>query len=149
MFTPAVTFELLKKYKFAYHEICAMSSVDCSSHVSSLVVNSESATYNSSGTFSCEMGQTLFYSNGTPPTLLQTVCLATAQWSGLDGLECWKGWFLICSDRTVDSLTIFSQIFFVDRCYFTIVIAASDSFITFRLLSSYFTPGCKLYISGL
>ena len=33
----------------------------------------------------------MFYSNGTQPSTTQTRCNATAQWSGQDGLECWRG----------------------------------------------------------
>ena len=64
---------------------------DCST-ISPIVVNSPSATYNSTGTFSCANNGTLFYSNGTQPTSTQTICLVTATWSGRDSLQCWKGW---------------------------------------------------------
>ena len=39
------------------------------------------------------------YSNDTQPTSTQTTCLATAEWSGQDGLECWKGRFVLVNNR--------------------------------------------------
>ena len=74
---------------------------DCSIE-SPLVVDSESATYNSSGTIGCPEGNTLFYSNGTRPTSTQTTCLATAEWSECDGLECRQGLF---SEKNISSFS--------------------------------------------
>ena len=48
----------------------------------------------SSGNFYCSNGGTLVYSNGTKLRSSQTTCLASAQWYGQDGLQCWKGSYL-------------------------------------------------------
>ena len=45
----------------------------------------------SSGNFYCSNSGTLVYSNGTKLDSSQTTCLASAQWNGQDGLQCWKG----------------------------------------------------------
>ena len=55
------------------------------------MVDSSLSAYKSTGTFSCANDGTLFYSNGTQLNSTQTTCLATAEWSGQDGLQCWKG----------------------------------------------------------
>jgi len=54
------------------------------------VVFPPTATYNSTGEILCPNGGKLFNSNGKEQTSNQTSCNATAQWIGLDDLECWK-----------------------------------------------------------
>ena len=84
---------------------CLIIVTDCST-IPPLVANSASATYNSVGTFSCANG-TLYYSNGTQPTSTQTICLATAEWSGQDGLECRQGGFVISKrNKTIQDYKI-------------------------------------------
>ncbi|XP_076799914.1 uncharacterized protein LOC143445009 [Clavelina lepadiformis] len=63
---------------------------DCPSSLPYVVViTSSSRTYQASGMFSCPTGD-LFYSNGTALTSGDTVCLANAEWSGQDYLQCWS-----------------------------------------------------------
>ena len=64
--------------------------LDCSIN-QPLVVNSTSATYDSVGTFSCANNKSLFYTNGTQATDVQTTCLAKAKWSGEENVACFKG----------------------------------------------------------
>ncbi|XP_076801218.1 uncharacterized protein LOC143445786 isoform X1 [Clavelina lepadiformis] len=54
-----------------------------------VVITSSSQTYQASGMFSCPTGD-LFYSNGTALPSGDTVCLAHAEWSGQDTLQCWS-----------------------------------------------------------
>ena len=67
--------------------------LDCSTVVP-LLVNSSSSIFMSSGNFYCNNGGTLVYSNSTKLKSSQTTCLASAQWDGQDGLQCWKGSYL-------------------------------------------------------
>ena len=69
-----------------------ISFLDCSTDAP-LLVNSSSLTFNSTGNFYCNNGGTLVYSNGTKLRSSQTTCLASAQWDGQEGLECWKGYY--------------------------------------------------------
>ncbi|CAK8677361.1 unnamed protein product [Clavelina lepadiformis] len=63
---------------------------DCPSSLPyAVVVTSSSQTYQASGMFSCPTGD-LFYSNGTALPSGDTVCLANAEWSGQDTLQCWS-----------------------------------------------------------
>ena len=61
---------------------------DCSIERDDITVTSESSTYNSIGEVTCKNGGSLFYLNGTGLAPTQTICSATAEWSGLDDLEC-------------------------------------------------------------
>ena len=61
---------------------------DCSTERDDITVTSESSTYNSIKEISGKNGGSLFYLNGTGPAPIQTPCSATAEWSGLDDLEC-------------------------------------------------------------
>jgi len=54
------------------------------------VVLSKNTTCNSTGEISCSDNGRLFYRNGTERTSNQTRCSKTAQWVGLDEVECWK-----------------------------------------------------------
>ncbi|XP_076799902.1 uncharacterized protein LOC143444996 [Clavelina lepadiformis] len=45
--------------------------------------------YQATGMFSCPTGD-LFYSNGTALPSSDTTCLANAEWSGQDNLQCWS-----------------------------------------------------------
>ncbi|XP_076802234.1 uncharacterized protein LOC143446477 [Clavelina lepadiformis] len=63
---------------------------DCPSSLPyDVVFTSSSQTYRASGMFSCPTGD-LFYSNGTPLPSGDTVCLANAEWSGQNYLQCWS-----------------------------------------------------------
>ena len=64
---------------------------DCSSTSYPLAVTPSRGRFDTIGEFSCVDGTNMFYSNGTQPSTTQTRCNATAQWSGQDGLECWRG----------------------------------------------------------
>jgi len=64
---------------------------DCYTTVPNLTVISQSADYLSTGEFSCQNGRYLFHENGTLTLSNQTTCLASAQWSGEDGLVCLEG----------------------------------------------------------
>ncbi|XP_076802880.1 uncharacterized protein LOC143446906 [Clavelina lepadiformis] len=63
---------------------------DCKSSLPyDVIVDATSRIFNSSGTFACPNGGDLFYSNGTMLTSSDTTCLASAEWSGQDTLQCW------------------------------------------------------------
>ncbi|XP_076801211.1 uncharacterized protein LOC143445779 [Clavelina lepadiformis] len=63
---------------------------DCNSSLPyDVIVDATSRIFNSSGTFACSNGGDLFYSNGTMLTSSDTTCLASAEWSGQDNLQCW------------------------------------------------------------
>ncbi|XP_076801645.1 uncharacterized protein LOC143446066 [Clavelina lepadiformis] len=63
---------------------------DCpSSFPYGVVITSSSRTYKTSGMFSCPTGD-LFYSNGTALPSGDTLCLANAEWSGQNYLQCWS-----------------------------------------------------------
>ena len=66
--------------------------LDCSTDAP-LLVNSSFFTFKSHGNFYCNNSGTLVYSNGTKLKSSQTTCLASAQWDGQEGLECWKGYY--------------------------------------------------------
>ncbi|XP_076801241.1 uncharacterized protein LOC143445802 [Clavelina lepadiformis] len=54
-----------------------------------VIVDATSRIFNSPGTFACSNGGDLFYSNGKTLTSSDTTCLASAEWSGQDNLQCW------------------------------------------------------------
>ncbi|CAK8677346.1 unnamed protein product [Clavelina lepadiformis] len=56
-----------------------------------VVITSSSRPYRcqATGMFSCPTGD-LFYSNGTALPSSDTTCLANAEWSGQDNLQCWS-----------------------------------------------------------
>ncbi|XP_076801213.1 uncharacterized protein LOC143445781 [Clavelina lepadiformis] len=63
---------------------------DCNSSLPyDVIVDATSRIFNSPGTFACSNGGDLFYSNGTMLTSSDTTCLASAEWSGQDTLQCW------------------------------------------------------------
>ena len=69
--------------------------VDCSlSSNTFLQVIPSSASYQAKGIFSCiEEKELFFHKNATQAGIIQTICLATAKWSGEhDELQCWSGW---------------------------------------------------------
>ncbi|CAK8677349.1 unnamed protein product [Clavelina lepadiformis] len=63
---------------------------DCPSSLPyDVVITSSFQTYQASGIFSCPTGD-LFYSNGTALPSGDTACLANAEWTGQNYLQCWK-----------------------------------------------------------
>ncbi|XP_076802205.1 uncharacterized protein LOC143446455 [Clavelina lepadiformis] len=63
---------------------------DCNSSLPyDVIVDATSRVFNSPGKFACSNGGNLFYSNGTMLKFSDTTCLASAEWSGQDTLQCW------------------------------------------------------------
>ncbi|XP_076801724.1 uncharacterized protein LOC143446115 isoform X1 [Clavelina lepadiformis] len=63
---------------------------DCNSSLPyDVIVDTTSRIFNSPGKFACSNGGELFYSNGIILTSSDTTCLASAEWSGQDNLQCW------------------------------------------------------------
>ncbi|XP_076802878.1 uncharacterized protein LOC143446905 isoform X1 [Clavelina lepadiformis] len=63
---------------------------DCNSSLPyDVIVDTTSRIFNSPGKFACSNGGNLFYSNGIILTSSDTTCLASAEWSDQDNLQCW------------------------------------------------------------
>ena len=47
--------------------------------------------FGAKGELSCADSKNLYYTNGTQLLIYQTICLATAQWSGQNDVSCFEG----------------------------------------------------------
>ncbi|CAK8677363.1 unnamed protein product [Clavelina lepadiformis] len=84
---------------------------DCPSSLPyGVVITSSSQTYQASGMFSCPTGD-LFYSNGTALPSGDTTCLANAEWSGQDNLQCWMAPSVTLASSSIDGdkLTVLEE----------------------------------------
>ncbi|CAK8677371.1 unnamed protein product [Clavelina lepadiformis] len=69
---------------------------DCHSSLPyDVIVDATSRIFNSPGKFACSNGGNLFYSYGTMLTPSNTTCLASAEWSGQNNLQCWTGYLAV------------------------------------------------------
>ncbi|XP_076803093.1 uncharacterized protein LOC143447054 isoform X2 [Clavelina lepadiformis] len=63
---------------------------DCNSSLPyDVIMDASSRVFNSPGYFVCSNGGELVYSYGEKVTSEDTICLASAKWSGQDNLQCW------------------------------------------------------------
>ncbi|XP_076799915.1 uncharacterized protein LOC143445010 [Clavelina lepadiformis] len=70
--------------------VAIMNISDCNSSLPyDVIVDATSKIFSSPGKFTCSNGGELFYSNGAMLTSSDTTCLASAEWSGEDTLQCW------------------------------------------------------------
>ncbi|XP_076800663.1 uncharacterized protein LOC143445445 [Clavelina lepadiformis] len=67
-----------------------------------VIVAATSRIFNSPGKFACSNGRKLFYSNGTMLTSSDTTCLASAEWSGQDNLQCWTAPSVSLASSSID-----------------------------------------------
>ncbi|XP_076802435.1 uncharacterized protein LOC143446604 isoform X2 [Clavelina lepadiformis] len=102
---------------------------NCPSSLSyDVVITSSSQTYQASGMFSCPTGD-LFYSNGTALPSSDTTCLANAEWSGQDNLQCWMAPSVTLVSSSIDGnkLTVIEGNDLTLTCNYDDVIPAGDT----------------------
>ncbi|CAK8677492.1 unnamed protein product [Clavelina lepadiformis] len=76
---------------------------DCSSSLPyDVIVDATSRIFNSPGNFACSNGGKLFNSNSTMMTSSDTTCLASAEWSGQDNLQCWTAPSVSLASASID-----------------------------------------------
>ncbi|CAK8677359.1 unnamed protein product [Clavelina lepadiformis] len=76
---------------------------DCNSSLPyDVIVDATSRVFNSPGKFVCSNGGNLFYSKGTMLTSSDTTCLASAEWSGQDTLQCWTAPSVTLASSSID-----------------------------------------------